>query len=213
MPQRGESRWRIDTQVQVEGRGDFDPEQVHKTRDEELSKFSRIELPEEVPQQESWKAPRNEPVRTKSVDAMKDSDRQRQAAVCQGLPYSMNIEITDRMPRIILAATPCLETLKSLLTTAHRNGLRVLVQNVQKAQLDSARSGQGTASTSRGRRRGTQEAVCWKVRRWQFGRRQAARAGDEDYAERLRGGGMDSGGLHRCVSTARPGPRGPWSTG
>ena len=169
---------------------EMDPEELSKAREEELTYFDKIAMYEEAPIDECWRETGAPPVGTKWVDVVKNTD---------GCEFVRSRLVAKDFRRKgdgredLFAATPPLDTIKALLSLAHRDGLKVLVLDVKKAHLNGVvqpEDGRRYVEAPEERRK---PGVCWRLRRWLYGMRPAARAWEDDYAEKLATEGMVRG--------------------
>ena len=166
---------------------EMDPEELREAREEELSYIDKIAMYEEATLDECWRETGKSPIGTKWVDVLKDSDGRK---FVRSRLVAKDFREKDDRREELFAATPPLDTLKALLSLAHRDGLKVLVLDVKKAHLNGVvkpEDGRHYVQAPDERRK---PGMCWRLRRWLYGMRPAARAWEDDYAERLEAEGM-----------------------
>jgi len=86
-----------------------------------------------------------------------------------------------------------LDTLKAMLALAYRDNLVVMVLDVKKAHLNGVVKDEDGESFVEAPSERKREGTCWKLRRWLYGMRPAARAWEDDYAEKLATEGLSRG--------------------
>lgn len=106
----------------------FDPEDLRKARDEKLAYFDKNGLVEEVLGGDA-QGPRQHQVGGRH-------ERQQRAAFVRSRLVARDFKDKSDRREDLFAATPPLETLKSLLTSANRERLCVLTLDVKEAHLN-----------------------------------------------------------------------------
>lgn len=129
MHRLGDGQGGNEVEAKAAGDDDFNPEELQKTREEELSYFKKIGLYEEVPIRECWENTQG----SREHQVGRRHERKRRAALCEKQACGARLQGEVGSP---LTASPPLGTLKSLLTLAHRDGLCVLVLDEKLAHLN-----------------------------------------------------------------------------